>query len=57
MRKYEVINGFGTYGGWHGFNAGVNESNNMGLLELADGLEVVRGWLTAKQVIKMTIGD
>ncbi|MBQ1781879.1 MAG: hypothetical protein II003_03415 [Methanobrevibacter sp.] len=53
---YSVINGFGTYGGWHGFNAGVNESDNMGLLELAEGYDVIKGWMTAEQVIKAIVG-
>ena len=53
---YSVINGFGTYGGWFGLNEGVNESENMGLLELAEGYDVIKGWITAEQVIKMIFG-
>ena len=48
-----VINGFGTYGGWHGSNyPAMTEEQNLGLLEvMIDGEEPV-GWLKAEDVMK-----
>ncbi len=52
-RKYSVANGFGTYGGWFGFNPGNTEKENMGLLELYDWQHDPHGWLMAEDVMKL----
>ncbi len=52
-KLYSVINGFATYGGWFGINPGIEEKDNLGLLELmspeSDG---PIGFLTAEEIIK-----
>lgn len=54
--EYSVINGFGTYGGWHGLNPGIEENENTGLLELMGG-DIQCGWLTANDVIMIITGE
>lgn len=51
--KISVINGFCTYGGWHGLNSGTTEKENMGLLEIMIGDKTPIGWLKAEDIIKV----
>lgn len=46
--RWSVINGFGTYGGFHSFTWKNNE-----LLECMTGNEEPVGWLMAKDVFEM----
>lgn len=51
--EWSAINGFGTYGGYDGANFPIIEKkDNMGLLELYDGQNDPKGWLTAEDVLK-----
>lgn len=50
--KWSAINGFGTYGGWFGANPGASEEENLGLLELYNGHDDPKGWLTAEEVMR-----
>lgn len=52
-QKWSVANGFGTYGGFNGANFPAwDESENLGLLELYNGYDDPKGWLTAEEVMK-----
>lgn len=50
--KWSAINGFGSYGGWHGLNPGNTEKENLGLLELWNHESEPKGYLTADDVMK-----
>lgn len=50
--KWSAINGFATYGGWLGANPGASEKENLGLLELYNGYDDPKGWLTAEEVMR-----
>lgn len=52
-QKWSAVNGFGTYGGFDGANFPTcGESENLGLLELYNGHDEPKGWLTAEEVMK-----
>lgn len=51
--KISVVNGFGTYGGWHGANPGMSEDKNMGLLEIMIEDNEPVGWLKAENIIEI----
>ena len=50
--KWSAVNGFATYGGWFGANPGASEEENLGLLELYNGHDDPKGWLTAEEVMR-----
>ncbi len=52
-----VINGFGTYGGWHGANPVFTEKENLGLLEIMINGIQLGGWLKAEDISKAIEGS
>lgn len=51
--KISVVNGFGTYGGWAGANSGMEEDENMGLLEIMIEDNDPVGWLKAEDIMEV----